>query len=344
VLDRLVEIASHGIFGYTDVKDDYYRALSGWFERRFDFPIRRSWVKKLPGVVFGLAQAIKAFTDPGDPVLIQSPVYYPFSGCARENERRVVDSPLIYRDGAYQIDFDDFERKIKSEHIKLFLLCSPHNPVGRVWSFEELKELAHLCLKYRCVVVSDEIHCDFVFGGRKHYIFTQVEPALEELTVILTAPSKTFNLAGLQNANAIIPNPLLKSRFSVEISRTGLSQLNVMGLAAAQAAYEKGDEWLAQLLIYLEGNLKLAKEFFESELKPLGLIETEGTYLLWIDFKPLGLDDKAINELVIKKAKLWLDAGTMFGQSGSGFQRLNMACPRLALSKALESLAKAIRS
>ncbi|MDR1657190.1 MAG: pyridoxal phosphate-dependent aminotransferase [Deltaproteobacteria bacterium] len=342
VIQRLTEVVGHGIFGYTETKENYFRALQSWFDRRFGYEFKPAWLKKTPGVVFALAAAIRAFSKPRDPVLIQTPVYYPFSGCVKENDRRLIDSPLVYHNGRYIIDFDDLEKKIVSFNIRLMLLCSPHNPVSRVWTLDEIKQLGQICLRHGCVVVSDEIHCDFVFGGRTHHLFTAVDPAFEEIGVLLTAPSKTFNLAGLQVANALIPNQALKRLFSAEVSRTGFSQLNTTGLAACRAAYEMGENWLTELLAYLEGNLELTREFFRSELLPLKLVETEGTYLLWVDFQPLGLSDQQINDLVINQAKLWLDAGTMFGTAGAGFQRINMACPRSVLKEALSRLAAAV--
>lgn len=342
VTERLVEVARHGIFGYSDAKEGYFQALEGWFSRRFEMEIKSPWLVKLPGVVFGLAAAIRAFTQPGDPVVIQTPVYYPFSGCVLGNGRRLVDSPLVERHGKYEIDFVDLDRKIAKSGAKLMILCSPHNPVGRVWSKDELSRLGRICLTRGCVIVSDEIHQDFVFGGRKHHVLTQVDPAFEAIAVLLTAPSKTFNLAGLHMANALIPNPALKKLFSDEVSRSGMSQMSVMGLAACQTAYERGEAWLDELVKYLEGNLALAKKRFAGPLAPLRLVECEGTYLLWMDFRPLGLSESDISRLIVEKAKLWLDPGAMFGPGGAGFQRLNMACPRSVLEEALDRLAKAI--
>ncbi|MDR2442142.1 MAG: pyridoxal phosphate-dependent aminotransferase [Deltaproteobacteria bacterium] len=343
VIERLVEVARHGIFGYTETKENYFLALKNWFQSRFGYEFKPSWLKKTPGVVYALATAIRAFTKPGDPVLIQTPVYYPFSGCVKENGRHLVESPLVYQNGQYSMDFSDLAAKIKNQSIRLMLLCSPHNPVSRVWTKEELLELGQICLKNDCLVVSDEIHCDFVFGNHTHHIFPSLKPSFEQNTILLTAPSKTFNLAGLQISNAIIANDSLKRLFSMEVSRTGFSQLNTMGLAACQAAYELGGPWLKELLAYLEGNLALAREYFETKLAPLRLVETQGTYLLWVDFRPLGLEEKAINDLIINKAKLWLDHGAMFGAAGAGFQRINMACPRKVLLDALERLARALK-
>ncbi|MDR2368042.1 MAG: pyridoxal phosphate-dependent aminotransferase [Deltaproteobacteria bacterium] len=343
VIERLVEVARHGIFGYSEVKDDYYGSVVGWFGRRLGHAFPKNSVVKTPGVVYALSLAIRAFTGPGDPVIVQTPVYYPFSGTVLQNGRRIVDNTLLYRNGRYYMDFADLEKKIVSEKAKLLLLCSPHNPVSRVWTPDELAELAGICLRHGCLIVSDEIHCDFVFGDRRHHILASIDKALDEICVTLTAPSKTFNLAGLQISNVFLPNPELKRLFKAEITRSGFSQLNAMGLAACQAAYDHGEPWLAALLEYLEANLALCESFFRDRLAPLRLIETEGTYLIWIDFKPLGLSHDEANKLVIEKAKLWLDEGTMFGPSGANFQRMNVACPRSVLLEALERLEKAIK-
>ncbi|MDR1296789.1 MAG: pyridoxal phosphate-dependent aminotransferase [Deltaproteobacteria bacterium] len=341
VVERLVEVARHGIFGYSESKDDYYRAVADWFSTRFGYAPERAWIKKTPGVVYALAAAVRALTEPGDSVVIQTPVYYPFAGVVRQNRRNLVDNTLVYRDGRYLMDFDDLEKKIVDHKAKLMLLCSPHNPVGRVWTREELARLGEICLKHRCLIVSDEIHCDFALGGRTHHVLPTVDPALNEIAVILTAPSKTFNLAGLQASNAFIANPELRKLIRDEIDATGYSQLNTMGLAACQAAYERGGEWLAQLLAYLEGNAEFSRRFFRERLPRVRLVEPEGTYLLWLDFADYRLPQEELNRRVVSEAGLWLDEGVMFGAAGAGFQRVNMACPRSVLAEAWERLAGA---
>jgi cystathionine beta-lyase len=342
VLDRLVEVATHGIFGYSEPKGDYYEAVANWFSRRHGYETKPGWLKPAPGVVFALAVAIRAFSKPGDKILIQSPVYYPFTGCSKENDRIPISSNLVLNNFRYEIDFDDFEKKIVDHKIKLFLLCNPHNPVGRVWTKEELLKMGELCLKHNCLVVSDEIHCDFVFPGHRHEVFAALSPELAEISIVATAPSKTFNLAGLQNANLFVKNPGLKATLVEEIRRTGYSQLSVMGLAAGQRAYESGENWLNQLMAYLKANLDHARAFFKERLSPLKMIEPEGTYLLWFDCRALGLNPAELNRLIVDKARLWLDDGPIFGPGGEGFQRLNFACPKKTLTEALERLAEAI--
>jgi cystathionine beta-lyase len=344
VIEALRKVAEHGIFGYSDVKEDYFIPIRDWFMRRFGFELSLSWLKKTPGVVYAINTAIRAFTREGDAVIIQTPVYYPFISGIRENKRKLVDSPLLYRDGKYEIDFSDFEEKIKSSGAKLFLLCSPHNPVGRVWTEDELNRLGEICLRYNVLILSDEIHCDFVWRDNRHLVFNSLSPSkLNDITILATAPSKTFNLAGLMISNVFIPNQTLKKAFSKEMERTGLSQLSVMGLAAAKAAYSYGEQWLEELKSYLTKNLIFAEDFIRNRLPGVSLVPTEGTYLLWLDFKDTGKSHEEINNLIVHKAKLWLDEGLIFGEAGRLFQRINMACPLSTLRLALERLEAALK-
>ncbi len=342
VRDALINSTQHGIFGYSDVKESYVETLQKWFSEKFDFQIESSWLVKTPGVVFAICQAINAFTEVGDAVMIQRPVYYPFFESIEKNGRNVVNNALVYENGKYEIDFLDFEEKIIKNHVKLFILCNPHNPVGRVWTKEELIKMGDICLKHGVLVVSDEIHADFVREGFIHSVFTNLKKEFLDISIICTAPSKTFNLAGLQVSNIFIPNEGLRSKFKKEITKTGYSQLNTLGLVACQAAYEMGTPWLVALKQYLEENLIYVRNFLVENLPQLKLIEPEGTYLLWVDFKSLGLEDKELDHLIVNKGKLWFDTGTMFGVEGSGFQRINIACPREILKEALQRLQRII--
>jgi cystathionine beta-lyase len=334
VLLDLQKAVSRGIFGYTEAKQDYYDALTAWFSSRFGFSFNRDDVVKTPGVVFALALAVKAFTDEGDGILVQPPVYYPFYEVIRSNRRQIITNPLIYEQGTYRMDFADFERKIAQENVKLFLLCSPHNPVGRVWTKAELIKIRDICGKNGVLVVSDEIHCDFVWEGNVHTCFG----ALSDHAVIATAPSKTFNLPGLQAANIVIKDQDLCRRMKAEYNRSGYSQLNAMGLAACQSAYTHGAEWLEELRRYLAGNIAFVQEYLAKRLPQVKLSRPEGTYLLWLDFSAYGLSPEALDQRIIGGAGLWLDSGTMFGPEGAGFQRINIACTRAALQEALERL------
>lgn len=341
VIDALVEKSSHGIFGYSDM--DYFETLRQWYSQRFGWEIRRDWLVKAPGVVYAVAVAIRAFTEAGDAVLIQEPVYYPFRGLINSNDRKLVISELLYDGRSYSIDFDGFEREIAENNVKLFILCSPHNPVGRVWTEEELTRMGGICKKHGVIVVSDEIHADFVYPGHRHLVFSNIRPEYGDFTITCTAPTKTFNLAGLQISNIFIPNPELRRGFRREIEKSGYSQLSIMGMAACKAAYGGGHAWLEELKEYLTENLSFMRRFLEEKLPQIKLVEPEGTYLVWLDCKALGLGDTEHDEFFIHKAGLWLDGGTMFGSSGSGFQRINIACPRETLEKALLRLEKAVR-
>ncbi|MDR1688390.1 MAG: pyridoxal phosphate-dependent aminotransferase [Clostridiales bacterium] len=340
VTDALVKCCEHGIFGYTETKGDYFEAVFNWFDSRFGYKFNEGWLVKTPGIVFAISAAINSFTEKGDAVLIQRPVYYPFFGSIMANGRKVVSNSLIYENGAYRIDFEDFEQKIIAEKVKLFIFCSPHNPVGRVWTRDEIKKIGDICLKHNCIVVSDEIHCDFVYAPHKHTVFTQACEGFEQNSVVCTAPSKTFNLAGLQVSNIFIPDRKLREKFIGAVLRTGYSQLNTLGLAACVAAYKYGAPWLDALLNYLSGNAAFINNFLRENMPRVKLIKPEGTYLAWFNFKGLNMPQKELDDVITHKANLWLDSGTMFGTEGEGFQRINFACARSVLAAALAALAE----
>ena len=342
VIDALVEKSRHGIFGYSETKNDYFEVLRNWFSTQFNWNIKSEWLVKTPGVVFAICAAIRALTDEGDAVIIQQPVYYPFSESVIANKRKLVINRLVYSDGKYSIDFEDFEDKIIKNNVKLFILCSPHNPVGRVWTRKEITKLGEICLKHGVIVVSDEIHADFTYPGHTHLVFADVKPEFSDITITCTAPTKTFNLAGLQISNIFISNSDMRRKFRAEINRSGYSQVNIMGIVACRAAYSGGHEWLKELKEYLSGNLEYLRSFLKNRLPQIKLIEPQGTYLVWLDFSALGLDDKELDDLIVYKAGLWLDAGTMFGAGGEGFQRINIACPRSVLEKALNQIEQAL--
>lgn len=339
VLDRLAEVARHGIFGYCEAGPEYFAAVRNWFARCFDFSPEPQWLVRTPGVVFALGAAIRSLTAPGDAVVIQEPVYHPFAGLIRANGRRVVNNGLIYREGRYELDLADFEAQIRQERVRLFLLCNPHNPVGRVWTEAELRAMGEICLKHDCLVIADEIHCDFIRPGHRHLVWAGLSAELAARSIICTAPSKTFNLAGLQAANLFIPDDQIRALYQAELERLGYGELNAMGLAAARAAYERGRDWLEQLKVYLEGNLNFLKEAL-ADLPGLRAVEPEGTYLVWLDGAGTGLSAPALDELISRRARLWLNEGSQFGASGTGFYRLNLACPRSVLAEALDRLRK----
>ena len=343
VIEAIQKRTAHGIFGYSEPDPKrFYHVLEQWFREQHHWQIQKDWLLQTPGVVFALAMAVKAFTDPGDAVLIQQPVYYPFSEVILDNGRRRVSSDLVLKDGHYEIDFTDFEQKIIANQVKLFLMCSPHNPAGRVWTREELETVAGICHKHNVIVVADEIHEDFVWTERLHIPYATLGETFAQQTVICTAPSKTFNLAGLQVSNIFIPNYELRRKVRHEINASGYSQLNTLGLVACEAAYQYGLPWLEEVKQYLRENINFTRAFLQQHIPQISLIEPEGTYLLWLDCRGLGLTNTELEELIVKKAGLWLDSGAIFGAAGKGFQRVNAACPRSVLREALERIQKAI--
>lgn len=340
--DALIERAKHGIFGYSEVQTPYFEIVRGWMKTHHNWDVQENWLVKTPGVVFALAIAVKAYTKPNDGVMIQQPVYYPFSEVIKDNGRKVVSNDLyLGDDNRYHIDFEDFEQKIIDNKIKLFILCSPHNPVGRVWTAEELIHLGDICVKHCVTVVSDEIHQDFVFHGR-HNVFAGLKKEFENISITCTSPSKTFNLAGLMMSNIFIPNRELWKKFRRELDAAGTSQLGVMGLVACEAAYSKGEEWYRAMLSYVMENIEFVKNYVSQNLSNVIMINTEGTYLVWLDFRKTDLNADELEDRIVHKAKLWLDSGKIFGRCGEGFQRINFACPRSILKEALDRIKAAL--
>ncbi len=344
IQEALIRQTEHGIFGYSEGKEEYFEAVKGWILKRHGWEVKSSWLVKTPGIVFALAMAVQAFTAYGDAVLIQSPVYYPFSEVIADNGRKIVSNTLVYgEDNRYHIDFQDFEEKIVQNKIRLFFLCNPHNPVGRVWTKEELIRLGDICLKHGVIVVSDEIHSDFAFVG-KHNVFAALKKEYEDITITCTSPSKTFNIAGAQISNIFVPNAVLRKALKAQIDAAGYSQLNVFGLVACEAAYRYGEEWYQAMKKYVGDNIRFTKEYVTDNIPKVSMVEHEGTYLVWLNFRELGLDSEELEKLIIDKAGLWLDSGKIFGDSGIGFQRINVACPRSILAEALERIKNAVES
>lgn len=342
IQEAITASVEHGIFGYSEPGEEYFEAVRDWMRKHHNFNVERKWLVKTPGIVYALAMAVKAYTKENDAVILQQPVYYPFRNVIENNGRRVVNNPLKQDEtGKYYMDFADLENKIVSEQVKLMFLCNPHNPVGRVWTKAELCRLGDICYRNKVIVVSDEIHADFIFSGT-HQVFMELKEEYKEITVTCTSPSKTFNIAGLQISNIFIANPELKRAFRNQIKATGLDEMNAVGLVACQAAYKYGEEWYRRMLSYIKENISYLKDYLSENLPMVKMIEPEGTYLVWLDFRELGLNTDELEELIVKKAGLWLDGGTMFGEEGKGFQRVNAACPRSVLTQALEQLRKAI--
>ena len=334
----VAEKAAHGIWGYSRPDNRYYDALKKWYKERHNFEVQNEWVVNTPGVCFALAAAIKAFTNEGESVLIQKPVYYPFFNIINSLQRKVVNSSLILKNNHYEIDFDDFERKIVQENVKMFILCSPHNPGGRVWTKQELQKISEICLAHNVLVVSDEIHSDITFGSNVHTVYGSLSEQALKNSIICTAPSKSFNLAGLQFSNIFIADEKLKKAFSEELDKTGYDEPSVFGIVAATAAYSEGADWFDSVKSYIWENILFAKKYIEENASQIKVLVPEGTYLLWLDFSETGLSDSEINDRVLNKAKVWLDSGSMFGKEGEKFQRINCATPRIILEDALKRI------
>ena len=334
----VAEKAAHGIWGYSRPDNRYYDALKKWYKERHNFEVQNEWVVNTPGVCFALATAVKAFTKEGESVLIQKPVYYPFFNIINSLQRKVVNSSLILKNNHYEIDFDDFERKIVQENVKMFILCSPHNPGGRVWTKQELQKISEICLAHNVLVVSDEIHSDITFGSNVHTVYGSLSEQALKNSIICTAPSKSFNLAGLQFSNIFIADEKLRKAFSKELDKTGYDEPSVFGIVAATAAYSEGADWFDSVKSYIWENILFAKKYIEENAPQIKVLVPEGTYLLWVDFSKTGLSDSEINDRVLNKAKVWLDSGSMFGKEGEKFQRINCATPRIILEDALKRI------
>jgi cysteine-S-conjugate beta-lyase len=343
VVDAMVRRAQHGIFGYTIRTNSYDAAVVNWMKRRHGWDVAPDWILTTPGVVPAVNLLIRTFTRPGEKVLVQQPVYYPFFTAIENNAAQIVSSSLLLEDGRYRMDFADFEKKAADPATTLFILCSPHNPVGRVWTREELTRLGEICLRHNVLVIADEIHADLIYKGVTFTPFAGISAALAQNAVVCTAPSKTFNLAGLHTSNIIIPNPSLRRRFQKTLNSCGMGKwANPFGVVACETAYREGEEWLEQVLVYIEANLDFLQHYLDAHVPGVRLIRPEGTYLVWLDCRGLGLDNQALKRLMMEKARLFPDEGFIFGPEGDGFERINIACPRAILQEALERIRRAV--
>jgi cysteine-S-conjugate beta-lyase len=335
VKETFTKIIEHGIYGYHLCTNEQYQSVINWHARRHNFKFSKSDLFFTPGVVPAISYLIQAFTHPGDKIIIQPPVYYPFFHVTERNNRSLVINQLIEDGNKYYIDFDDLEKKAKDA--KMIIFCSPHNPVGRVWQKHELERLAEICLKNNVLMISDEIHCDLVLQG-KHISLATLAPEVEKQTITCHSPSKTFNLASLATAYVMITNPEHHKTFRNYFSNLHVDGLNVFGYASMEAVYNHGEDWLHQVLEYINANVKTLNEFLQSEIPSVRMFQPEATYLAWLDFRKLGLTKTELRKLIIEKAGLGLNDGPMFGPGGEGFQRINLACPRATLNSAMEKL------
>lgn len=341
VVAAVAKRAAHGIYGYTARPDALSAAVMDWTATRHGWNLKQDWLIHTPGVVPAINMAINAFTRPGEGILIQPPVYPPFFRTIANNDRRIVQNPLQYENGRYTINYADLEAKL-DQGVKMLVLCSPHNPVGRVWSRDELARLGELCLRREVVIVSDEIHSDIVFPGNAHIPLATVSESLARCTVTCIAPSKTFNVAGFSASVTIIPDQGLRARFRDIIKRWGMGSGNIFGMTAMEAAYRHGANWLDQLLAYLNENAILVAEYLRKNIPPLKTVRPEGTYLAWLDCRELAIDQAALGRLMIETAGVGLNDGLDFGEEGRGFMRLNFGCPRSILLEGLQRIERAV--
>jgi cystathionine beta-lyase len=338
IISSINKRAEHGVFGYTKRMPEYYEAIINWLDNRHNLKAKRENIEYAPGVVFLLNMMVRKFTNEGDKIIIQPPVYYPFFNVIEGNNRIVVENNLILDNGKYIMDFEDLKNKAKDPACKMLILCSPHNPVGRVWTREELEELGKICIENNVFVIADEIHYDLVYKPNKHIPFASISEEFKMNSIICTAPSKTFNIAGLHSAFCIIYDQEKMDIYRNELGLLDLNRSNVFSREVTQVAYENGAKWVDELLDFLKGNMEFVYDYISKNIKGITPFKLEGTYLMWLDCRGLGLDKESIDDLFINEAGLALDSGYWFGEVGRGFMRINIACPRSMLKEALEKL------
>ncbi len=344
LINCLVERAQHGVFGYTKRMPDYYNAVSNWLQNRHGLQTKQEHIEYAPGVVFALHIMINCFTQPSENIIIQTPVYYPFFSVVQESGRRVVENKLQHVDGVYRMDFEDLKEKAQDPNTTMLLLCSPHNPVGRVWTKEELTELGNICISNNVLVVSDEIHFDLVYKGYTHTPFASISEEFKQNSITCTAPSKTFNIAGIHSAYTIIFHKERMDAYREQLFLLDLNRSNVFSREVTQAVYEKGDLWVDELVDYLEENMNYAYNYIQRYIPSIIPYKMEGTYLMWINCKGLGLTRDELDAFFVNDAKIALDSGYWFGESGDGFMRINLACPHSMLQDMLTTLRNAVEN
>ena len=342
VIDALRERAAHGIFGYTLTDELIGGTIYDWVKSRYNWTIDTNWITYSPGVVPSLHMMVQALTEKGNNLLIQTPVYPPFYKVVEQHERNIIKNELIYRENRYEIDFDDFENKIKENDVKAFILCNPHNPVGRVWTEEELKKMADICLKHNVLIFSDEIHADLVLPGYNHTPIASLSEDINQKTITCLSPTKTFNLAGLQASYVITADKKLKKKVDDKFLAQGMNMLNTMGITALEAAYQHGTEWLEELIGIIEENKNYALKHLNATGK-IEVVEPEGTYLLWLDCKKTGLAHEDLKTFMQETAKVGLNDGASFGKEGEGFMRMNIACPKATLEEGVDRIVQAVK-
>ncbi len=341
IINALTNRAQQGIYGYTSRPNSYYDAACQWLKKRHEWDVKSEWMLHSPGIVPALGIVVRQFTNPGDKIIIQPPVYFPFYDAVKDNNRELVVNPLKIVDGKYVMDYDDLELKAKSG-AKMFILCNPHNPVGRVWTRDELMSLGKICLKYGIKVVSDEIHSDIVLWGNKHTPFAMISEEFCKNSITCISPSKTFNLAGLQASNIIIPNKNERHMFDLELEKLDIKRNNCFSVVATEVAYRYGEEWLEQLLKYIENNIDFINKYCKENIPIIKPNRPEGTYLVWLDCGKLGMSNDELTRFMINEVKVGFDAGYRFGDQGKGYVRMNTACSKLVIEEVLRRLKEAV--
>lgn len=342
--EALFNVVQHGAYGYTGRTESFFVAIQKWIRKRHGWNVNREWLDFSPGVLPGISACVTAFTQPGDKIIIQSPVYYPFFNIIRNNGRQLVENKLIRNDVYYTMDFDDFEKKASDPQTKMLILCSPHNPVGRVWEREELERLKEICERNGVIVVSDEIHSDLILGDKKHVPYGMIDSSCESKCVMFYAPSKTFNLAGLHTSVAVIPNPKMHAEYQTEMRKKQIYNSTRFGIEAFKAVYNHGESYLEELLCVLNENYHYVKEYLSENIPEIKVSPLEGTYLLWMDFRECGIQTEKLYEFLLKEAGIMLDYGSWFSAEYGGFARMNLACPMETIQAALEQLREAMIS
>jgi cystathionine beta-lyase len=341
ITDALKKRVEHGIFGYYTPDDAYFKSIINWLKNRHSWTVDKQDVIFVPGVVKGFAFAIDAFTNVGDKIIIQPPVYPPFKTTSEGLNRKIVNNPLIYDNGQYSMDFDNL-REVAKTGCKMLILCNPQNPSGRIWSKDELSELAEICFDNQILVVSDEIHSDLVLPGNEHIPFATVSNKAAQNNITLMAPSKTFNIAGIVSSFAVVENEEIRKKYFNYLNARQLGDGTIFGYIAAEYAYEYGEEWLNQALEYIQENIDFVDDYLQKNIPQIKAVKPDASFLIWLDCRALNLSQPELEKLFIQKAKLALNSGTMFGKEGKGFMRLNVGCPRITLEKALDNLKKAV--
>lgn len=343
IVEAVKERAAHEIYGYTIRPQGYFSSLIGWIGKLHQWTIEKDWVIFSPGIVPAVNMAVMAYTRPGDKVVVQPPVYFPFFSAVRDNGRQLVYNQLVLENGRYSMDFEDLEKKI-DRRTKMVIISNPHNPGGSAWTAEELTRLGEICIRHNIILVSDEIHSDLVLPPNKHTVAASLSKEIADVTVTMMAPSKTFNLAGMATSSVIISNQELRSEFQVMLDRVHVGMGNLFGMVASEAAYSWGEDWLRQMLEYVKGNVDYVEKYLAGNIPQVKMIRPEATYMIWLDFRALGMDNGELKKFVLEKARLGLNDGPVFGPGGDGFQRMNVACPRSIVEEAMERLKTAVGS